>query len=154
MFSILSVFSFWEMNSRVNFFDIDFITQQPAEYRTPFYIGVFLAFILLRFVIYQVIRPMHGSLETYRIAHRSAMNFFIPYTILMLVTVGVLRIFHLDQDTVRMTLLCETGAVYLVYLFIKLEILGSSYGVLITFLYLCGLELLPAAALTGAILWL
>ena len=140
--------------ARFNFFDIDFITQQPAEYRTAFYIGVFLAFILLRFVIYQVIRPVHGSMETYRIAHRSAMNFFIPYTILLLVTIGVLRIFHMDPDTVRMVLLCETGAVYLVYLFTKLEILGSSYGVLTTFLYLCGLEILPAAALTGAILWL
>ena len=60
----------------------------------------------------------------------------------------------MDPDTVKMVLLCETGAVYLVYLFTKLEILGSSYGVLTTFLYLCGLEILPAAALTGAILWL
>ena len=140
--------------ARFNFFDIDFITEQPAEYRTAFYIAVFLAFMLLRFVIYKVIRPMHGSMETYRIAHRSAMNFFIPYTILLLVTIGVLRIFHMDPDTVRTVLLCESGAVYFLYLITKLEILASSYGVLTTFLYLCGLELLPAAALTGAIMWL
>ena len=140
--------------ARYNFFDIGFITEQPAEYRTLFYIGVFLAFMLLRFVIYKVVRPMHGSMETYRIAHRSAMNFFIPYTILMLVTIGVLRLFHLDADNVRTVLLCESGAVFFLYLITKLEILASSYGVLTTFLYLCGLELLPAAALTGAIMWL
>ena len=140
--------------ARFNFFDIDFITEQPAEYRTAFHIAVFLAFMLLRFVIYKVIRPMHGSMETYRIAHRSPMNFFIPYTILLLVTIGVLRIFHMDPDTVRTVLLCESGAVYFLYLITKLEILASSYGVLTTFLYLCGLELLPAAALTGAIMWL
>ena len=140
--------------ARFNFFDMDFLESWNPEIRTLPAIGVFLAFMLLRFIIYKVIRPMHGSMETYRIAHRSAMNFFIPYTIFLLLTIALLRVCGTDPDTVRTVLLWETAAAYLLYLFTKMEILASSYGVLTTFLYLCGLELLPATALTGAILWL
>ena len=151
---VACILPFCLIAARFNFFDMDFLESWNPEIRTLPAIGVFLAFMLLRFIIYKVIRPMHGSMETYRIAHRSAMNFFIPYTIFLLLTIALLRVCGTDPDTVRTVLLWETAAAYLLYLFTKMEILASSYGVLTTFLYLCGLELLPAAALTGAILWL
>ena len=151
---VACVLPFCLIAARFNFFDLDFIKDWDPEIRTLPVIGVFLAFLLLRFIIYKVIRPMHGSMETYRTAHRSAMNFFIPYIIVLLLTIGLLRVFGVDPDAVRTVLLWETAIVYIVYLFTKMQILASSYGVLTTFLYLCGLELLPAAALTGAILWL
>jgi hypothetical protein len=59
-----------------------------------------------------------------------------------------------DQSTAQQVFLWETAIVYFLYLLAKTQIFASSYGLLRTFLYLCGLELLPVAALAAAILWL
>ena len=140
--------------SRYGLFDLDIITAQPAEWKSLLVYAFFLLFILLRFILYKVATPLRGNLETYRVAHRSAMNFFIPYTILLLVTIAVLKLLGVDQSTAIQVFIWETAIVYFLYLVVKTQIFASSYGLLRTFLYLCGLELLPAAALVAAILWL
>lgn len=140
--------------SRYGLFDLDIITAQPAEWKSLLVYAFFLLFILLRFILYKVATPLRGNLETYRVAHRSAMNFFIPYTILLLVTIAVLKLLGVDQSTAIQVFIWETSIVYFLYLVVKTQIFASSYGLLRTFLYLCGLELLPAAALVAAILWL
>ena len=151
-FSTLLPFSL--IASRYGLFDLDIITAQPAEWKSLLVYAFFLLFILLRFIIYKVATPLRGNLETYRVAHRSAMNFFIPYTILLLVTIAVLKLLGVDQSTAIQVFIWETAIVYFLYLVVKTQIFASSYGLLRTFLYLCGLELLPVAALAAAILWL
>ena len=151
-FSTLLPFSL--IASRFGVLDLDIILQQPAQWKSLLVFAFFLLFILLRFILYKMFTPTKGSLETYRVAHRSAMNFFIPYTILLLVTIAVLRLLGADQSTSVKVFLWETGVFYFLYLVVKTQIFASSYGLLRTFLYLCGLELLPAAALASAILWL
>ena len=151
-FSTLLPFSL--IASRYGFFDLKLITEQPAEWKSLLVYAFFLLFILLRFILYKIATPMKGNLETYRVAHRSAMNFFIPYTIILLVTTGVLKLLGADQSTALQVFLWETAVVYFLYLVVKTQIFASSYGLLRTFLYLCGLELLPVAALAAAILWL
>ena len=140
--------------SKYGFFDLDIIMEQPAEWKSLLVYAFFLLFILLRFIIYKIATPIKGSLETYRVAHRSAMNYFIPYTILLLITIAVLKLLNVDQSTAQQVFLWETAIVYFLYLLAKTQIFASSYGLLRTFLYLCGLELLPVAALAAAILWL
>ena len=149
-----SLLPFSLIASRFGFFDLDLITEQPADWKSLLVYAFFLLFILLRFIIYKMATPVKGSLETYRVAHRSAMNFFIPYTMLLLVTIAVLKLLNVDQSTANMVFIWETAIVYFLYLVVKTQIFASSYGLLRTFLYLCGLELLPAAALVAAILWL
>ena len=151
-FSMLLPFSL--IASRYGFFDLDIIMEQPAEWKSLLVYAFFLLFILLRFIIYKIATPIRGNLETYRVAHRSAMNFFIPYTILLLVTTAVLKLLNVDQSAALQVFLWETAVFYFLYLLVKTQIFASSYGLLRTFLYLCGLEFLPAAALAAAILWL
>ena len=151
-FSTLLPFSL--IASRYGFFDLKLITDQPADWKSLLVYAFFLLFILLRFIIYKIATPMRGNLETYRVAHRSAMNFFIVYTLLLLVTIAVLKVLNLDQSTTLQVFFWETAIFYLFYLVVKMQIFASSYGLLRTFLYLCGLELLPVAALAAAILWL
>lgn len=151
-FSTLLPFSL--IASRYGFFDLDLIMEQPAEWKSLLVYAFFLLFILLRYIIYKIATPIRGNLEPYRVAHRSAMNFFIVYTILMLVTTAVLKLLNVDLSTAQQVFLWETAIIYILYLLVKTQIFASSYGLLRTFLYLCGLELLPAAALVAAILWL
>ena len=151
-FSTLLPFSL--IASRYGFFDLNLITEQPAEWKSLLVYAFFLLFILLRFVIYKIATPMRGNLETYRVAHRSAMNFFIVYTLFLLVTIAVLKLLNVDQSAAQKVFLWETAVIYFFYLVVKTQIFASSYGLLRTFLYLCGLELLPVAALAAAILWL
>lgn len=149
-----SLLPFSLIASKYGFFDLDIIMEQPIEWKSPLVYAFFLLFILLRFILYKIATPIKGSLETYRVAHRSAMNFFIPYTIILLVTIAVLKLLNVDQSTALQVFIWETAVIYFLYLLVKMQIFASSYGLLRTFLYLCGLELLPAAALVAAILWL
>jgi len=61
--------------------------------------------------------------------------------------VGILYLVGADDLTVKTFLLIETGVTYLLYLLRRGQILSGSCNPLTTFLYLCGLELLPAALL-------
>ena len=64
---------------------------------------------------------------------------------LALTTVGVCYILRLPDLTIKTLLLVEAGVLYLIYLLRRAQILSMSCNSLTTFLYLCGLELLPAA---------
>jgi hypothetical protein len=66
---------------------------------------------------------------------------------LALVSVAVCYVLRLQDSTVRTVLLVETGALFLLYLLRRGQILSLSCKPLTTFLYLCALELLPAAML-------
>ena len=80
-------------------------------------------------------------------AYRAGYTFFILLMMLSLVTVGILWLLHSSDLTVKTFLLVEAAVVYFLYLIRRGQILSTSCKPLTTFLYLCGLELLPTAAL-------
>jgi hypothetical protein len=67
--------------------------------------------------------------------------------LVLLVTVGILALIGLDYSIVRLVLYGETALVYLLFLSRCAQILSLSCNHLRTFLYLCALEILPAALL-------
>lgn len=112
-------------------------------------IGVFLALLaysLLRHFLYIWIRP-HRRFDTFRQAHRVGYTYFIFLMIVLLLTVGLLSLIGLDYSIVRLVLYGETALVYLLFLSRSAQILSLSCNHLRTFLYLCALEILPAALL-------
>ena len=82
--------------------------------------------------------------------HHAPYNFFILLTILMLTSVGILTLVHGREEFIRKLLLWETAVVWLLAVIRSGQFLGSFCNVFSTFLYLCALELIPAALMVCA----
>ena len=103
-------------------------------------------YFILRFVLYVLFKPRHKS-DNYRMAYYAGHTFFILLMLLVLITVGVLSLIKATDLTVSWFIYIEVIVVYLFFLFRKAQILSLSCNPLRTFLYLCGLEILPTALL-------
>ena len=108
--------------------------------------AVLAAYLLLRVIIYLILRPSRG-LEQFRVAHHATYTFFIVMMLLELITAGILSVCRVPDDVMRNVLYLESAVVYLAFLVRKAQILSLSCNPLRTFLYLCALELIPSAAL-------
>ena len=106
--------------------------------------GVFVGYLVIRFLLYRWLRPRRRY-DDYQMAYRAGYTFFILLMMLALATVGVCCVLGVPDETVKTILLVETGVTFLLYFFRKGQILSLSCKPLTTFLYLCALELLPAA---------
>ena len=116
------------------------------DYRLLAIAGLFLGYLVIRFLLYRWLRPRRRY-DEYQKAYRTGYTFFILLMMLALVSVAVCYVLRLQDSTVRTVLLVETGALFLLYLLRRGQILSLSCKPLTTFLYLCALELLPAALL-------
>ena len=131
---------------RYRLFDIAPFDALSPDMRLLAIAGVFLGYLLVRFLLYRWLRPRRRY-DNYQMAYRAGYTFFILLMMLALVTVGVCYVLRLPDLTVKTFLLVETGVMYLLYLFRRGQILSTSCNTLTTFSYLCGLELLPTALL-------
>lgn len=131
---------------RYRLYNPDFLQPFSDNIRLAIVAGVVLAYLLLRFLLYFWLRPKKRA-DHYRLAHRADFTFFILLMIPAIVTVLVLYILQVNDFIVRWFLYAEGGLVYLVFLLRKAQILSLSCNPLLTFLYLCGLEILPTGAL-------
>ena len=131
---------------RYRLFDIAWFDTLSPDLRLAAVAGVFIVYLLLRFVMYRWLRPRRRY-DDYQMAYRAGFTFFILLMILALTTVGVCYVLRLPDATIKTLLLVEAGVMYLLYLFRRGQILSMSCNSLTTFSYLCGLELLPTALL-------
>ncbi len=107
--------------------------------------GAFFVYLLLRFFLYASMKPRRRY-DFYQISHRSVYTYFIIFCIfLFLPTYGILTVFNVPEALSRDILLAESAFFYLVLLLRRAQILSLSCNHLRTFLYLCGLEILPTA---------
>ena len=131
---------------RYRLYDPAFVRDLEPDLRLGVIGAVFAGYLLLRFLLYRWARPRRRY-DNYQLSYRAGYTFFILLMLLALATVGVLYVLKSPDRIVRIFLLAETAFVYLVYLLRRGQILSLSCNPLTTFLYLCGLELLPTAAL-------
>ena len=131
---------------RYRLYDPSFVRELEPDLRLGIIGAVFVGYLVLRFLLYLWARPRRRY-DNYQLAYRAGYTFFILLMLLALVTVGILYVLKVPDLIVRTFLLAESGLVYLVYLLRRGQILSLSCNPLTTFLYLCGLELLPTAAL-------
>lgn len=147
--ALISILPFCLLADRFGLFRPELWSAFPEEWSAPATVGVFLAYLLLRTVCSALIRPPRLSGTAADAVRRSPWNYFILLTLLMLLTVGLLYIFRPSDTVVRITLYAETALFFLLSLLRSGQILASGFSGLTTILYLCGLELLPAAALAA-----
>ena len=131
---------------RYRLYDPAFLQGMSPDMRLLVIAGVFAGYLLLRSLLSRWARPRRRY-DDYQMAYRAGFTFFILLMLLALATVGILYALGASDLIVKSFLLAEAGIVYLLYLFRRGQILSLSCNPLTTFLYLCGLELLPTAAL-------
>jgi hypothetical protein len=105
-----------------------------------------LSYVVIRQLIYLWVRPRQRK-DIFRQAHRVAYTYFIFLMLLALITVGILELVGMESAILRYVIYAETGLVFLLLLYRVTQILSLSCNRLRTFLYLCALEILPAALL-------
>lgn len=152
--ALISILPFCLLADRFGLFRPELWSAVPEEWSAPATVGVFLAYLLLRTVCSALIRPPRLNGTAADAVRRSPWNYFILLTLLMLLTVGLLYIFRPSDTVVRITLYAETALFFLLSLLRSGQILASGFSGLTTILYLCGLELLPAAALAACAVFL
>lgn len=117
----------------------------------PATIGLILAFLLVRRLCYLLFRPARLSGEELSTLQHNIGNYIILLAVLTLTTVGLGAVFHLPDAVVRSILLWETAAVWLFNMVRSAQLLAARISGFSTFLYLCGLELIPAALLVTVV---
>ena len=146
MFAYLLIVPAVLIMSRYRLYDPDFMQQFSGEMHLLACAGVLAAYLLLRVLLYIILKPRRHY-EYFRLAHRAIYTFFILLMLMALPAIGLLTVIDANDVIIRSVLYVLLAAVYLVFIVRKAQILSLSCNGLRTFLYLCGLELFPTAAL-------
>ena len=125
----------------------------PAAWSAPATIGLVAAFLLVRRLLYAFFRPRHLSGESFDALRHNLYNYLLLLVPLLLLTVAVLTPAHAPDAAGRRILTGEILAVWAFALVRSGQILGAHGSGLSTFLYLCGLEILPAALLAAVVVF-
>lgn len=133
---------------RFRIYDASFLSLLGENWRLAAIAGVLLAYLLLRVIMYIVLKPRTRT-DNYRLAYRASANFFILFMVPAIFGVTILFFCGCNDFIIRIFLYSLAGLAYLVFLVRKAQILSLSCNPLLTFLYLCGLEFLPAGALVA-----
>ena len=132
---------------RCGLYPAGFIAGLAPEWKVAAIFGIFEAYILLHRMASALLRKPRLDAEGRTAAGNALFNYFLAGLPLMLLSAGLMWLFKASDASVRAVLLAELFAVMAVTLLREGQILSSKYSPLQTFLYLCGLEIIPLAAL-------
>ena len=132
--------------SRYNLYTASFMDSLQGGWRLLACAGVLLGYLLLRLVVYLILRPRRGK-DFFRLAHRAIYTFFILFMLAALPSIGIMTLFDANDVIIRNVLYAHLAIVYFLFLIRKAQIMSLSCGGFTTFLYLCALEFLPTALL-------
>lgn len=127
-----------------------FWSMVPPEWSSAATLAVMLAYFLLRRLCYAAIRPGKMSAESLATLKHSLYNYFIALVSVAVPTIGILPLFSVREDIIRTVFLALTGLAFAFATVRAWQILKSRRSPLPTILYLCGLEILPAAAVVAS----
>lgn len=127
-----------------------FWSMVPPEWSSAATLGVMLAYFLLRRLCYAAIRPGKMSAESLATLKHSLYNYFIVLVSVAVPTIGILPLFSVREDIISTVFLALTGLAFAFATVRAWQILKSRRSPLSTILYLCGLEILPAAAVVAS----
>ena len=122
-----------------------FLQGWPLSGQLGAILGAFMVYLLLRGLLYVWMKPKRNA-DYYQLSHKAVFTHFILFCILLfLPTVGVLALVGASDSFSRLLLFVEAGVFYFLLLLRRGQILALSCNHLRTFLYLCGLEIIPTA---------
>ncbi|MGM9791532.1 MAG: hypothetical protein ACI3Y4_03920 [Candidatus Cryptobacteroides sp.] len=107
---------------------------------------------LLKWALSRILSHKRVSQDNWNAAVHACFTLFIVLSVISVLSAGIMGAFGVYENVARIVLYVETGLFYLLSLTREAQILNSNCGPLRSFLYLCALELPPAAVLASAIL--
>lgn len=125
----------------------------PKSWHGLVFTGIFFIWLLFRQLMFALCSTRTRRIETLRTAHMSFFNYWILAGFLMVITLTITSVIGVDDGIISKILRWEVAVLYAIAFLRKAQILRSFCNPFVTFLYLCGLEILPTGALVaGAIL--
>ena len=134
---------------RYRLYDAAFIERLPYGWSLPVTILLILGFVLCRYIFFPF-RPRTLRGDISRASHCALFTCFVGMMLLMIPTACVMLALHIPDDTARVILLYETGAFFLLSIIRTAQFLSRQCSVFSTILYLCALELMPAALVVAS----
>lgn len=131
----------------------DFWSAIPPQWSLAATTGITVAVLLLRRLCFAVFRPRQLSGEAFSAILNNPYTYLLLAAPLLFLTMGVIAIFHLLEMTGWHLILAELGLAWLFAAFRSGQILRKRCSGLSTFLYLCGLEFLPAAIMVAVMMY-
>lgn len=135
---------FMLMVFRLRLWEPSLMDRLSPEWQLAAVAAVFVVYFLVRVVMFLALKPRRRY-DNFVLSHRAAYTFFILMMILLLATWGICWVFGVPAEAIRMVIYVEICVVYAAFLIRRAQFLSLSYRPLRTFLYLCGLEIVPAA---------
>ena len=136
---------------RTGLYSPAFLAPYGPDLRLALLCGVMAAYLLLRVILYVILKPRRGQ-DGFALARRAVWNSFILLCLLLLPTVGILGLCGVDETVIRLVVFVEITFFYALAVLRRGNILLSVCNPLTTFLYLCGLEFLPTGLLVASAL--
>ena len=124
-----------------------FLAGIAPGWRVAAILGVLAGWLILRALLAAVFRRQRLDSEGRAAASHALWNYFLVALPLMLLSAAVFWLFGVSDSEAEITLWSELFVVLTITLIREGQILNGKYFVLQTFLYLCGLELIPLATL-------
>ena len=125
-----------------------------SAWSIPLTVAVVFVYFLLRRGAAGIFHPRRLDSMGRAALARSPYNYFILLTFCVLALVWLLPLFGVGEAAMRVTLLLATGLFFVLSFIRSGQILAGSCAPLPTILYLCGLEILPGAAVLAPALLL
>ncbi|MBR6346357.1 MAG: hypothetical protein IKR69_03110 [Bacteroidales bacterium] len=133
---------------RYRLWNPDFLENFSADGAIGLTSAAIVVYLLLREFLELVLRPRRSS-DSWTYASRLPYTFLVLAATLILPSTGLLAVFGAPDKLISLIIKIELIIVYLLLLLRRGQIISQSCASLTTFLYLCGLELLPTAILVA-----
>ena len=113
-------------------------------------LAIMLGYLVAKRLIAELMPLRRITSETRLAVRRALYTYGIVLAFVMLLTVGLWMLVRWNEDAMIWVFAAEAGAALLLSMVREGEILSSTYHPLVSFLYLCALEIVPAAGLVAA----
>lgn len=137
---------------RFNLFPADFRAELNPNLHCLVSAGAIALYLLFRSLCQALLRAFSPGRDESTALKRSLYSYMISICPIMLLSGALLPAFGVGDAAVRIVLLCILGATLIVSYVRSFQILHAKSSSLLSFLYLCGLEFIPAAVLITAAL--
>ena len=129
--------------NRYGIYAPDFLDSLGPGARLLTVISIFVGLLLLRALIAFLLDTKRMRAGVFASAKKICYTIFVAAMILMLLTLGILVLFHTPERAIRVVLIVEMALSYVVLLFRRAQILSAYCNPFSLFLYLCALEIVP-----------
>ncbi len=131
-------------------YDPSFMEGAGDNLRIAITFGVFIAYLMIRKLIYLMIKTRKVRKKTLDAATKVSYTFFILLVLLILSVGSVMSFIGIETEIIKSAMLWISASIYALLLLRKMQIFISGFSIFAGFLYLCALEILPTGLLIAS----